>query len=186
MRSWSIPAGRLFGVNVLIHLSFLFLFPVFWITEMPATPNPSRVMALALIVFFSVLLRQLALALVASQHGTPAKAVILLPSGGLVVLAETAAVSAAALAEREDKREWQMAITGLLTNLVLALIAAGALRLLLPGMQILARPWVHSGSLLRSVIWINVALAGVNLLPAYPLDGGRMLRALFAHNSSLV
>jgi Zn-dependent protease/CBS domain-containing protein len=186
MRSWSIPAGRLFGVNVLIHLSFLFLFPVFWITEMPATPNPSRVMALALIVFFSVLLRQLALALVASQNGTPAKAVILLPSGGLVVLAETAAVSAAALAEREDKREWQMAITGLLTNLVLALIAAGALRLLVPGMQILAHPWVHSGSLLRSVIWINVALAGINLLPAYPLDGGRMLRALLAHNSSVV
>src|SRR5204863_512130 len=50
----------------------------------------------------------------------------------------------------------------------------------LPEIQLWKSPFLKSGNLLRSVVWANLYLAGFNLLPAYPMDGGRVLRALFS------
>jgi CBS domain-containing protein len=48
------------------------------------------------------------------------------------------------------------------------------------------QPLVHSGHLLRSLVWCNLFLVAINLLPAYPLDGGRVLRALFSRRVDMV
>ena len=85
MRSWSIPVGRLFGIEIRIHLTFVFLLVFVWGTE-AAVQNASaalRGLALVGIVFGSVILHELGHALVARGSGIPAKGIILLPIGGI-------------------------------------------------------------------------------------------------------
>ncbi len=71
MRSWSIPAGRLFGVDIRIHLTFLFLLLFVWFTQSPTLGASGAVRGLALvaIVFGSVVLHELGHALVARRNG---------------------------------------------------------------------------------------------------------------------
>ena len=91
MRNWSIPAGRLFGVEIRIHLTFLFLLVFVAVTEGTARGPESAMRALVLvgIVFGSVILHELGHALVALHAGVPAKGIILLPIGGITLLEDS-------------------------------------------------------------------------------------------------
>src|SRR3979411_3475530 len=95
MRSWSIPVGRLFGIEIRIHLTFLFLLVFVWSTEAATqdASNALRGLALVGIVFGSVVLHELGHALVARGAGIPAKGIILLPLGGGAVFHNSHAVS---------------------------------------------------------------------------------------------
>jgi Zn-dependent protease len=112
----------------------------------------------------------------------PAKAIILLPIGGVTLINEAAIQTEPEAASPGDnwKRDVRIAAAGPLVNLLIAVVSGGALLVLAPEIQLWSRPFMYSGNLLRSLVWANVYLAGFNLLPAYPLDGGRVLRALFA------
>ena len=182
MRSWSIPVGRLFGVDVRLHLTFLVLpLFVFW-TEYAAhqgNANGSRDLALVGIILAAVGAHEFGHIFVARRFGLIPKAVILLPLTGVTIFDEPRGEKAPTAAQRWD-REIQLAITGPLVNLVLAglcaLVIAGAGR----GTDLLKWPFMQSSDLPRSVVWANLYLAILNLMPAYPLDGGRILRAVFA------
>ncbi len=177
MRSWSIPVGRLFGVEIRIHLTFLLLLP-FVLGMRPVTQTAVlRVLGFWGIVFGSVVLHELGHALVARGSGIPAKGIILLPIGGITILDEARAVPDPVNAWKRDIR---IAIAGPLVNLLIAGIAALILPVVIPGLQLAARPLVDATGLLRSLVWVNVYLGLFNLLPAYPMDGGRVLRALFS------
>jgi hypothetical protein len=63
-------------------------------------------------------------------------------------------------------------------NLLLAAGAASFVLALYPQAKLLGSPLVHSSNLLRSLVWTNIFLGLLNILPAYPLDGGRILRSL--------
>ena len=92
MRNWSIPAGRLFGVEIRIHLTFFFLLAFVWVTESAARGSASaapRGLALVGIIFGCVVLHELGHALTSMRAGIPAKAIILLPIGGVTLLDET-------------------------------------------------------------------------------------------------
>ena len=185
MRSWSIPVGRLFGIEIRIHLTFVFLLVFVWGTE-AAVQNASaalRGLALVGIVFGSVVLHELGHALVAQGSGIPAKAIILLPIGGVTILDE-----AHALPDAIDgwKRDIRIAVAGPLVNLFIAGLSAFVLITAIPGFSLTARPLLHSSALLRSIVWANLYLGLFNLLPAYPMDGGRVLRALFARRVDMV
>jgi CBS domain-containing protein len=78
------------------------------------------------------------------------------------------------------KRDVRIALTGPLVNLVLAMITAAIIFPLVPGANLWHWPFLQASNLPRSLVWANLYLAGINLLPAYPLDGGRILRAYFA------
>jgi len=181
MRNWSIPAGRLFGVELRIHLTFLFLLLFIWLTE-SASHGPAsagRGLALVGLIFVSVVLHELGHALVGMQSGVPAKAIILLPIGGVTVFDETQRPVEPGLLTW--KRDIRIALAGPLVNLVIALAGVGILLAVAPQVQLLARPLgaVNSNNLARSFVWANLWLALFNLLPAYPMDGGKVLRALF-------
>ena len=180
MRNWSIPAGRIFGVELRIHLTFFFLLIFVWLTESTThgPANPGRGLALVGIILASVVLHALAQALVGMRAGVPAKAIILLPIGEVTLLDETQRPLEPGVLTW--KRDIRIAMAGPLVNILIAAIAAGILLGFAPQIHLFATPYVYSGNLPRSLVWSNVGLALLNLLPAYPMDGGRVLRAVFS------
>ncbi len=184
MRNWSIPAGRIFGVELRIHLTFFFLLAFVWLTESAThgATSAGRGLALVGIIFGSVVLHELGHALVGMQAGVPAKAIILLPIGGVTLFDERQQpIEPGVLTWKRDIR---IALAGPLVNLAIAFAAGSILLAVAPQIQLWAKPSVmmHSGNLPRSLVWANVWLALFNLLPAYPMDGGRVLRALFSRH----
>ena len=180
MRNWSIPAGRIFGVELRVHLTFFFLLIFVWLTESAAhgPANAGRGLALVGIIFGSVVLHELGHALVGMRAGVPPKAIILLPIGGVTLLDETQQpIEPGVLTWKRDIR---IAVAGPLVNIIIAVLAGSVLFALAPHIQFWAKPYVYSGNLPRSLVWSNLGLALFNLLPAYPMDGGRVLRALLS------
>jgi Zn-dependent protease/CBS domain-containing protein len=183
MRSFSIHVGRLFGVEVRIHLTFLILpLFVFW-TEFNANhpANGPRDLALVGIVLGCVAAHEAGHMLVAWRFGLIPKAVILLPLGGVTIFDESRAGQPDSPAAAW-KREVSIALTGPLVNVALAAIAAVVIVATGVGAHLREWPFLQAGNLPRSLVWANLYIAGLNLLPAYPLDGGRILRAFFARS----
>ncbi len=181
MRNWSIPAGRIFGVELRIHLTFFFLLIFVWLTESTThgAANPGRGLALVAIIFGSVVLHELGHALVGLRAGVPAKAIILLPIGGVTLLDETQRPLEPGILTW--KRDIRIALAGPLANIIIAAVTGGVLLAVAPQIHFWAKPfYIYSGNLPRSLFWANLGLAGFNLLPAYPMDGGRVLRAIFS------
>jgi Zn-dependent protease/predicted transcriptional regulator len=179
MRSWSVLIGRLFGVEVRIHLTFILL-PVFvfW-TEYGAhngSANGPRDLALVGIILACVAAHEIGHMLAAARAGMIAKAVILLPLSGVTVFEESRREKLAANGP-VWMREIRFALVGPLVNLALAGIAAAIVLAVVPGVELWKWPFLQASNLPRSLVWANIYIAGLNLLPAYPLDGGRVLRA---------
>src|SRR5580698_8156769 len=183
MRSFSIQVGRLFGVEVRLHLTFLILpLFVFW-TEYNShgSANGERDLALVGIVLACVAAHEAAHMLMARRAGLIPKAVILLPLSGVTVFDESRAQPPESGAAAW-KRDVRIALTGPLVNLAFAAIAAAVIIATVPGVKLWEWPFLQSSNLPRSLVWANLYLEGLNLLPAYPLDGGRVLRAFFARS----
>ncbi|HEX4485803.1 MAG TPA: site-2 protease family protein [Terriglobales bacterium] len=187
MRNWSIPVGRLFGVDLRIHLSFFFLF-VFVLWTNPTTGQSAaagpRSLALVGIIFACVVIHELAHSLVSMHEGIPAKAVILLPIGGVSLTDDS---RQPAQPNSDDwKRDTRIALAGPLASLLVAFIVLMAVHSAAPEIRIVWQPLVSVSNLPRSLFWVNLFLGAINLLPAYPLDGGRVLRAIFARKMDSV
>src|SRR5206468_10831714 len=90
MRSWSIPAGRIFGVDIRIDLSFVLLLLFIGVIERASNIviNPVRGTALVATMFGSVVLHELGHALVVRHSGVPPRAIILMPIGGVTIFDE--------------------------------------------------------------------------------------------------
>ncbi len=192
MRSWSISAGRIFGVELRIHWTFFSCcrFSSGTPSTLPiGTANEGRGLALVGIIFACVLAHELGHALVARRSGIRAKSIILLPIGGITQLDDSQPVDLEADPDTASpklapwKRDIRIAMAGPLTNLLVALVSgrhhSGRS---LPHLDLWTWPFMRSGNLPRSLVWANLYLAGFNLLPAYPMDGGRVLRALFSRH----
>jgi Zn-dependent protease/CBS domain-containing protein len=180
MRSWSISIGRLFGVDVRIHLTFLILpMFVYWTDYAANQQNASgsRDLALTGIILACVAAHECAHMLAARRMGLTPKASILLPLTGVTIFDESRAEKQPATVLA---REVRLALAGPLMNLTLAGLAVAVLSATGRDFQLWTWPFLRSANLPRSVVWANLYLAGLNLLPAYPLDGGRILRAYMA------
>jgi len=181
MRSWSISVGRLFSVDVRIHLTFLIL-PVFiywtdYAVHQGAASGP-RDLALVGIILACVAVHECGHMLAARRFGLIPKAVILLPLTGVALYDESKI-------EKQSpalmwKREVRIAVLGPLANLVMAGVALAVITASGINVDLLKWPFLQGRDLARSVVWANLYIAGLNLMPAYPLDGGRLLRVFFA------
>lgn len=182
MRSWSIPVGRLFGVDVRLHLTF-FVLPmfIFWTDYAAHQGNATgaRDLAIVGIILACVGAHECGHMLAARRVGLIPKAVILLPLTGVVLYDEprTEKPQPAALLW---KREIRLALVGPLVSLALACLSAAAVTASGRGVEPWKWPFLQATNLPRSLVWANLYLAILNLMPAYPLDGGRILRAFFS------
>jgi Zn-dependent protease/CBS domain-containing protein len=180
MRSWSISLGRLFGVDVRLHLTF-FILPmfIFW-TEYAAhqAANGPRDLALVGIILACVAAHEIGHMLAARRYGLIPKAVILLPLTGVALYDESRVekISPSLM----WKRELRLALAGPLVNLVLAGLAIAAIAASGRGIDLWSWPLLIPRNLPRSLVWANLYIFILNLMPAYPLDGGRILRAFIA------
>jgi CBS domain-containing protein len=200
MRSWSIPIGRLFEVEVRIHPTFLLLFLFVFATDYRAhkdLASAPRDLAVVGIILACVAARECVQMLVARREGMIPKAVILLPLCGVTLFEEKRPeekrvdekrleearsedrAGKPALGGSPGMREIRLALVGPLTNLVLAILAAGCALAVIDHPDLWSWPFLQGANLPRSLVWANLYLAALNLLPAYPLDGGRILRAFF-------
>lgn len=170
---WSWTLGTLFGIKVRIHWTFLLL--LIWIAVSSASTGEGGIAIAASVLFIiavfgCVLLHEAGHALMARRFGVPTVDITLLPIGGLARMQRI---------PTEPGRELAIAVAGPAVNVVIA----GVLFAGLAAANGLARtlsPDLMEASLLAQLMWVNVALVAFNLLPAFPMDGGRMLRALLA------
>ena len=186
MRSWSISVGRLFGVDVRLHLTFLILpIFVFW-TDYAANQqnaNGPRDLALVGIILACVAAHECGHMLAARRFGLTPKAVILLPLTGVALYDESRVEKQPAATWW--KREIQLALVGPLVNLALAGFTIAAITASGHPVDLWTWPFLKARNLPRSLVWANLYLASLNLLPAYPLDGGRILRAFLSRTLDL-
>jgi Zn-dependent protease/CBS domain-containing protein len=183
MRSWSIPAGRIFGVDIRIDLSFVLLLLFIGFMERTAHVNvsPARGTLLVAIIFGSVVLHELGHALVGRHTGVPPRAIILMPIGGVTIFDE-----AQPAIIPNWKRDIKIAVAGPAVNLLVAAISALIFSQSIPNLHLWNDVYVGSNNLPHSLVWVNLWLATFNLLPAYPMDGGRVLRAFFSRHMDQV
>ncbi len=169
----SLKIGSVAGIGIFLHWTFLLLvvaiFAYYYVQSQSLGAALSG-MGLILAVFVCVILHELGHALTARRFGVPTRSITLYPIGGLARLQRIPS---------EPMKEFWIAIGGPAVNVAIAVLLAAALFVtggtFAP--DALQSPASH---MLASLMWINVALAGFNMLPAFPMDGGRVLRALLA------
>src|SRR5271170_5101708 len=172
MRGWSFPIGRFFGVEARIHAFFLVLLAMAIAAGSLAGANNGRVLALWLLLLFAVVVREVARSLAAAWFGLDLRGILLLPTGGLMTYGTLDATERAALPATERR----MAVVGPIANIGFGLLLAAIVYATAPGVDLIARPWIAPSHLLRAMVWLNILLGVINLLPAFPLDGGRVFR----------
>jgi len=169
--AWRI--GRLFGVDTFVHWTFLIIPALAYAASMQSGGGAVwGVVAVlyVLTIFACVLFHELGHALMARRFGIATRDITLLPIGGIARLERMPEAPA---------QELLIAVAGPLVNVAIAgVIFAG---LTLAGEELVPVDVAPSvGVFFTSVFWTNLVLAGFNCLPAFPLDGGRVLRALLA------
>ena len=173
MRGWSFSIGRFFGVEVRIHAFFLLLLAMAIAAGSIAGVNNGRVLALWLLLLMAVAVRELARALAAAWYGLDLRGILLLPTGGLMNYATLEASERAS----EPAMQRRMAMVGPLASFGFSLLLSGIILASAPGISLVERPWIAPSHLLRAMVWLNILLGAINLLPALPLDGGRVFNS---------
>jgi Zn-dependent protease/predicted transcriptional regulator len=176
MRGWSFPIGRVFGVDVRIHTFFLLLLLVSISYASVDGSTGMRGFSLWLLLVLAVVVREAARALAVAWYNLDVRSVLLLPTGGLMSYGSTEASDRAGTPEMQKR----MAVVGPAANILFGLVLGAIVLAVSPEVNLFAQPWITPAYLLRSTIWMNVLLGVVNLLPAAPLDGGRVFRGEFA------
>ncbi len=172
-KRWSVRVARIAGIDVFVHATFVLLAVWYVAGVIAAGAAPAEAFLPAFYVaavFACVVLHELGHALMARRFGIRTRDITLYPIGGIASLERIPS---------EPKAELLIALAGPAVNLVLA----GGLALLgaaVPGLMGLGHVRGVEQSLLTSLLGANLFLAVFNLVPAFPMDGGRVLRALLA------
>ncbi len=170
---WSIKIGRFAGIDVFMHLTFLLL--IGWVALMHWRHGQSIAAALVGVVFIvaifvCVVLHEFGHALMARRYGVATRDIILLPIGGLARLEKIPS---------QPVQELWVALAGPAVNVVIAMALFIWLQVTAAWepMQSLT---VTTGPVLERLMAVNLFMVAFNMIPAFPMDGGRVLRAALA------
>jgi Zn-dependent protease/CBS domain-containing protein len=176
---WSYKIGTLLGIELRIHVTFLLLLgwvgAVHWMAGKSVDAAWNGV-AFILALFGCVLLHELGHSLAARKYGIPTRDITLLPIGGVARLERM---------PEKPAQELMVALAGPAVNVVLAAVLFVWLSVT-NGWAPLSRLNVASGPFLERLLVANVWLVLFNLIPAFPMDGGRVLRAVLASRMQYV
>ncbi len=170
----SVRICRVFGIDVNVHFSLIFILailvyvfyvnpPPFGFSNLPPTTRLSLSILMSLALFLSILLHELGHSLVAIRFGSRVRGIVLFIFGGVALIENI---------PKEPKKEFSMALAGPLTSFVIALISFALLSLNKQFFFLLG--------------YLNMVLGLFNLFPAFPMDGGRILRSLLASKMGFV
>ena len=157
-----------------VHIFFPLLALVF--LGVSAGDGWQRGLALFLVLVGAVAVRETARLMVAAWLGLRLRAVLLLPIGGMFAYANPESQEIA----NQGGGQFAVALAGPLANWATALILAASILGASGDVPLFAFPLITSAYLLRSMVWMQFFLGMIHLLPAYPLDFGRLIRGGFA------
>jgi len=174
---WAAKIGTFAGIDVYVHATFLILVAWIGLAEWQARHSVVAAVegvAFILVLFGCVVLHEFGHALMAKRFGIRTRDITLLPIGGVARLERM---------PDDPRQELWVAAAGPAVNVVIALLLFVALRAVgvspLEAVPVEAAA-LSDGSFLQRVMLVNVVLVAFNMLPAFPMDGGRVLRALLA------
>jgi Zn-dependent protease/predicted transcriptional regulator len=182
MRGWSFPIGRFLGVDVRIHTFFLLLLGLSISYGSMTGATGARGFGLWLLLVLAVFVREVARAVGAAWYGLDVRAMLLLPTGSLLSYASPEATELAATPQMQKR----MGVIGPITNIMFGLLLAAIALTFSPQVNLYDQPWLSPSHLLRAAVWVNIILGLLNLLPASPLDGGRVFRGEFAKTKGVI
>ncbi len=170
---WSLKLGRFAGIDVYIHTTFLLLIGwvafTYWLQTRTMAGTLEGI-AFLLVLFLCVVLHEYGHALTARRYGIRTRDITLLPIGGLARLER--------IPEKPIEEFW-VALAGPAVNVVIAaalFIYLSVTRTLEPftGLSMTGGPFIER------LMSVNLSLVLFNIIPAFPMDGGRVFRALIA------
>lgn len=170
---WSWRLGRLFGIEIRVHATFLLLLGWVAVTHLTAGDGLATAasgVAYVLAVFAIIVMHELGHALTARRFGIATRDITLLPIGGVASLERMPS---------KPSQELLVAIAGPAVNVALALLLFVAL-VVMGAIEDVTRLSLVGGPFIAKLMWTNVGLAAFNVVPAFPMDGGRVLRSLLA------
>lgn len=175
---WSYRFATIFGTQVRIHVTFVLLVAWYAFTAWQTGGSEAALASavLLILVFACVLLHEFGHILMARRFGIRTPQVLLSPIGGIAQLERM---------PEEPRQELLVALAGPAVTAALILLLGAALALTHSGGNLLEFDPAHE-QLVPALFRINVALLVFNLLPAFPMDGGRVLRALLVTRKGMV
>lgn len=160
----SYQIARVYGIPIRVHITLVILLPLIALDFARATGTHSLLWGLVAAVglFGSVALHELGHSLVALKKGFRAREILLLPIGGIAQMEQM---------PTNPRDEFQVAVAGPAVSMLLALAGWFA------GGFLTAAKMTRPGLILSLLGYVNLMLAIFNLLPSFPMDGGRIFRA---------
>jgi Zn-dependent protease len=172
---WSWKLGEFRGIGVYVHATFFILIGFIVLSYWSQGQSLQATLAgvgFILALFACVVLHEFGHALMAAKFGVKTRDITLLPIGGLARLERM---------PDEPMQELWVALAGPAVNVVIAAALYAWLQLT-TSLTPLGQLSVTSGPFLERLMFVNVVLVLFNMLPAFPMDGGRVLRALLANH----
>ena len=167
---WAFQIGTMLGIPIRIHATFLLILVWFGMAAAAANRNVPSGIALVLAFFACVLLHELGHAAMARRFGVRTREIVLYPIGGVARLESIPGGWA----------ELAIALAGPAVNVVLAAACGATLVAFDAPLQIRETIQGRHTGLVQQLLGANVLLVLFNMIPAFPMDGGRVLRALLA------
>lgn len=170
---WTWKIGRFAGIDVYLHATFFLLIGwiavSYWIQENSISAVISGV-GFILALFGSVVLHEYGHALTARKYGVKTRDITMYPIGGVASLERI---------PDDPKQEFWVALAGPAVNVVIAVVLFAWLGIT-SALEPITTLSLTGGSFIERLMITNLFLVGFNLLPAFPMDGGRVLRSLLA------
>ena len=172
---WSWKVARIGGIDIRVHATFLLLLAwwaaMYYSQSGPAAAVRGTVFTLAL--FASVVIHELGHALTARRFGVATRNITLLPIGGVASLEEV---------PEKPRQELAIALAGPIVTVLIALALNLGLRFAHQPTSLQEDAIAKGGAarFVAQLMWVNVSLFVFNMLPAFPMDGGRVLRSALA------
>jgi Zn-dependent protease/CBS domain-containing protein len=170
---WSWKIGTFAGIDVYMHATFLILIGFVALSYWGVSQSLLSVaegVGFILLLFGCVVLHEYGHALTARKYGIKTRDITLLPIGGVARLER--------MPDKPHQELW-VALAGPAVNVVIAALLFVWLTLT-SSLAPVSELGVTSGSLVERLMIVNLFLVGFNMIPAFPMDGGRVLRALLA------